>query len=96
MPLGLTAAAAATAAAIHKKMFGSGRVAKVSDRVRPSDLASHTTLIISKEEMNDIKIVKSLEQSGFLIKDVSQTIKNEAKGQKGGFLRMLLGTLGAS
>ena len=43
-----------------------------------------------------MKIVKSLEESGFLIKDVSKAIKNDAKKQKGGFLRMLLGTLGAS
>ena len=43
--------------------------------------------------MNDImKIVKSLEDSGLLIKDVSETIKNDAKEQKGGFLSMLLGT----
>ena len=56
-----------------------------------------TTLIISNEEMNDImKIVKSLEESGLLIKGVSQTIKNETKEQKGLFLGMLLGTLGAS
>ena len=47
--------------------------------------------------MNDImKIVKSLEESGLLIKSVSETIKNEAKEQKGGFRSMLLGTLGAS
>ena len=47
--------------------------------------------------MNDImKIVKSLQESGLLIKSVSQTIKNEAREQNGGFLRMLLGTLGAS
>ena len=47
--------------------------------------------------MNDImKVVKSLEESGLLIKGVSRTIKNEAKVQKGGFLGMLLGTLGAS
>ena len=52
-----------------------------------------TTLIISNEEMNDImKIVKSLEESGLLIKDVSKTIKNEAKEQNVG---MLLGTLDA-
>ena len=44
--------------------------------------------------MNDIiKIVKSFEESGLLIKGVSKTIKNEAKEQKGGFLGMLLGTL---
>ena len=56
-----------------------------------------TTLIISNEEMNDImKIVKSLEESGLLIKSISETIKNEVKIQKGGFLGMLLGTLGAS
>ena len=56
-----------------------------------------TALIISDEEMNDImKIVKSLEGSGLLTKGVSKTIKNEAKEQKGGFLRMLLGSLGAS
>ena len=81
---------AAADAAIRKKVFGSGR--------RSSYLASHVTiLIISNEEMNDIiKIVKSLEESGLFRKGVSETIKNEAKEQKGGFLRMLLGTLGAS
>ena len=47
--------------------------------------------------MNDImKIVKFLEESGLLIKAVSETIQNEAKEQKVGFLSMLLGTLGAS
>ena len=43
-----------------------------------------------------IKIVKSLEDSGLLFKGVSETIQNEAKEQRGGFLSMLLGTLGAS
>ena len=43
-----------------------------------------------------MKIVKFLEDSGLLIKGVSETIQNEAKEQKGGFLSMLLGTLGAS
>ena len=43
-----------------------------------------------------IKIVKSLEDSGLLLKGVSETIQNEAKEQKGGFLSMLLGTLGPS
>ena len=47
--------------------------------------------------MNDImKIVQALENSGVLLKGVTETIKNETKEQKGGFLRMLLGTLGAS
>ena len=43
-----------------------------------------------------IKIVKSLEDSALLLKGVGETIQNEAKEQKGGFLSMLLGTLGAS
>ena len=56
-----------------------------------------TTLIISNEEMNDImKIIKSRDESGLLIQGVSETNKNEEKEQKGGFLSMLLGTLGAS
>ena len=56
-----------------------------------------TTLIISNEEMNDImKIVKSLEDSGLLIKDIREVIKNAAKEQKEEFIGMLLGTLGAS
>ena len=81
IPLGSTAAASAADAAIYKKMFGSGP----------------TTLPISNEEMNDImKIVKSLVESALLIKGVSQAVKNEAKEQKGGFLSLSLGTLGAS
>ena len=59
--------------------------------------SSNTTLVISNEEMNDImKIIKSLEESGLLIKGIGEAIKNEAKEQKGGFLGMLLSTLGAS
>ena len=55
-----------------------------------------TTLIISNDEMVDImKIVKSLEDSGLLLKGVSETIQNEVKQQKE-FLSMLLDTLGAS
>ena len=85
IPLGLTAAAAAAAAAdagIHKKILGSG---------------GHTTLIISNRDMEDlIKIVKSLEDSGLLLNGVAESVKNEIKEQKGGFLTMLLGTLGAS
>ena len=46
---------------------------------------------------NDVKkIANSLEQSGLLIKGISETIKNEAKQQKGGYLGMFLGTLGVS
>ena len=62
----------------------------------PSDLAPCTaTLLILNEEMSNImKIVKSLEEFGLLIKGVSQTIKNEVKEQKQGFAKILLGTLG--
>ena len=47
--------------------------------------------------MNDImKIVQALEDSNILLKGVTKTIENETKEQKGRFLSMLLGTLGAS
>ena len=83
IPLGLTAAASAADAGIHKKILGSGH--------------NNTTLIISNDEMDEIlKIVKSLENSGVLLKGISETIQHEAKEQRGGFLSMLLGTLGAS
>ena len=83
IPLGLTAAASAADAGIHKKILGSAH--------------NTTTLIMSNDEMDNItKVVKSLEDSGLLVKGVSETIQNEAKEQKGGFLSMLLGTLGAS
>ena len=56
-----------------------------------------TTLIISNGEINDImEIVQTLEESNILLKRVTKTIKNETKLQKGGFLSMLLGTLGAN
>ena len=89
IPLGLTAAAADSG--IHKKILGSGK--------RPLDLAipNNTTLVISNYEMKDIiEIAKSLEDSGLLLKGVSETIQNEAKEQKGGLHSMLFGTLGAS
>ena len=81
IPLGLTAATSAADAGIHKKILGSG----------------NTTFVISNEEMNDvIKIVEALEDSNILLKRVTETVKNETKEQKEGFLSMLLGTLGAS
>ena len=84
IPLGLTAAASAADAGIHKKFLGSGH-------------NNNTTLIISNDEMDYIlKIVKSLEDSGVLLKGVNETIQHEAREQRGGFLSMLLGTLGAS
>ena len=70
-PLGSTAAMSAIDGSIKKKMLGSGT----------------TTLIISNDEMNDIiKIVKSLENFGVLLKGVSETIQHEAKEQRGGLL----------
>ena len=54
-------------------------------------------LVIEEEDMNDImKIIEALENSGILLNGVSKTIENETKEQRGGFLSMLLGTLGAS
>ena len=81
IPSGLIAATSAADVGIHKEILGSGH---------------NTSLIISNDEMKDIlKIVKSLENFGLLLEGVSKTIKIEAKEQKGGFLSMLLGTLGA-
>ena len=79
-PLGLTAAMYAIDGIIQKKIHGSG-----------------VKLIIEQEDMNDImKIIEALENSGISLKGVTKTIENETKEQKGGFLSMLLGTLGAS
>ena len=84
--LGLTAAMSAIDGSMQKKIHGSG--ATKGARVK---------LIIEQEDMKDImKIIKALENSGILLKGVSEAIKNETKEQKGGFLSMLLGTLGAS
>ena len=77
----MTAAASAIDSGIQNKIHGSGT----------------TTLIISNEEMNDtMKIVKALEDSNLLLRGITKTIEDETKEQKGGFLGMLLGTLGAS
>ena len=82
IPLGLTAAASAADAGIHKKILGSG---------------NNATLIISNKDIDYLtKIVKSLEDSGLLLKGVTESVQNEIKEQKGEFLSMLLGTLGAS
>ena len=79
-PLGLTAAMSAIDGSIKKRIHGSG-----------------VKLIIEQEDMNHImKIIEALKNSGILLKGVSKTIENETKEQKGGFLIMLLGTLGAS
>ena len=79
-PLGLTAAMSAIDGCIQKKIHGSG-----------------VKLIIEQEDMNNIiKIIEALENSGILLKGVTKTIENETKEQRGEFLSMLLGTLGAS
>ena len=79
-PLGLTAAMSAIDGSIQKKIHGSG-----------------IKLIIEEEDMEDIiKIIEALENSGILLKGINKTIENETKEQRGGFLSMLLGTLGAS
>ena len=79
-PLGLTAAMFAIDGSIQKKIHGSG-----------------IKLIIEEEDMNDImEIIEALENSGILLNGVSKTIENETKEKRGGFLSMLLGTLGAS
>ena len=81
-PLGLTEAASAADAGIHKKILGSG---------------NKTKLIMSNKDMDDlIKIVKSLGDSGLLLKGITESVQNEIKEQKGGFVSILLVTLGAS
>ena len=78
--LGLTAAMSAIDGSIQKKIHGSG-----------------VKLIIEQEDMNDImKIIEALENSGILLKGVSKTKENGTKEQRGGFLSMLLDTLGVS
>ena len=72
VPLGLSVEMWAADAAIQKNIYGSGT----------------TTLIISNEEMEDImKIVKSLEESGLLIKGISETIKMKQKNTKDDFFQ---------
>ena len=80
-PLGITATALGIDAGIQKKIHGS----------------EITTLIISNEEMNDVlKIVQAVADSNVMLKGITKTIKNETKEQKGGFISMLLGALGAN
>ena len=59
--------------------------------------SGNATLIISNKDIEDlIKIVKPLQDSGLLLKGVTESVQNEVKEQKGGLRSMLLGTLGAS
>ena len=78
IPLGLTAAASATDAGIHKKILESRNL---------SSSHNNTVLITSNDEMEDIiKMVKSLEESGLLLKGVAETVQNEVKNKKEDFL----------
>ena len=79
-PLSLSAAMSAIDGSIQKNMRGEG-----------------IKLIIEQNDMNDImKIIEALENSGILLKGVKKTIENEIKEQRGAFLSMLFGTLGAT
>ena len=79
VPLVLAAAMSGIDGSIQKKIRGDG-----------------IKLVIEQEDMNDIiKIIEALENSGILLKGVTKTIENETKEQRGGFLSMLPGTLGA-
>ena len=70
--VGLTAAASATDTAINKKIL---------------EFGNHTTLIISNDYLNDLlEVIKSLEKNGILLGGITETVKNEVKEQKGGFL----------
>ena len=67
IPLGLTVEASAGDAGIHQKILGSG----------------NTTLVISNKDMEDlINIVKSLEDSGLLLKGATETVQNEVKAKR--------------
>ena len=75
IPLGLTAVASATDVAIQRKVLG-------------SDM---TTLIILNKEIDDIiKIIKSREELGLVIKGITETTKHEVKEQKNGFVGIIL------
>ena len=81
VPWRLTTTASAINTAIQKKIYGSGT----------------TVLVFSNEDLNDImKIMKSIQISGFLIKEVSETVENEAKKTKRWISWYLLGIWGAS
>ena len=79
--LGLTAASSAIDAGVQKKIYGS----------------ELKTFVISNDDIQDVlKIIKSPENSGLLLKAIHKTIHNDISEQTGGFLSMPLGTLGAS
>ena len=82
VPLGLTAAMSAIDGSIQKKIHGSGAG------------TGTTTLVISNDDI--MQIIQALEDSNILLKGVTKSIATQTREQKGGFLSMLLGTLGVS
>ena len=108
-PLGLTAAMSAIDGSIQKKIHGSGvkliieqedmnDIMKIIKALENSgiSLKGVTKTIENETIMKIMKIIEALENSGILLKGVTKTIENETKEQRGRFLSMLLGTLGAS
>ena len=86
-PLGLTAAMSAIDGSMQKTMRGEGS----------GEAKRSITLTISNNDMNDImQIIQALEDSGILVKCVTRSVAAQTKEQKGGYLSMLLDTLGAS
>ena len=74
-----------------------GLTAAIDGSIQKKIHGSGVKLIIEQEHMNDImKTIEALENFGILLKRVTKMIENETKEQRGGFLGMLLGTLGAS
>ena len=89
-PLALTSAMSAADAGIQKKIRGSGTKGGKLDN-------SDITITISSKDMGDImEIIHMLEENGILVNGTAETTVEEINNQRGGFLGMLLGTLGAS
>ena len=92
-PLGLSTGVSLIDGGIKKSMLGSG----VNSDNKMNNNHNHIQFIISTGDVNDIiKIIELLEEHNFLINGISETVKNEVNEQKGGFLSLLLRTLGAS
>ena len=83
---------------IIKLLLNNAPVSRIRNRRSLKNIfqSGNTTLIVLNEEMDDMKINESLEESGLFIKCISRTIQNGVKEQKGGFLSMLLGIFGVS
>ena len=88
LPLGLTAAASAAEAGIQKKILGVTCMFLIQ--------VKKYKLYINSDELGDIlQIIEALEQSGLLIDGITETVIYKVQNQEGGFLGLLLGTLGA-